>query len=359
MNFKKIKKVLVILTIVIVSFELLSFILSGPIYNAIFNKRFESVTPYYYEVNEFDGLERNKYQFKSNNNQLLTGYLYHDGSINDSIALIVMAHGLGGGGHIPYMPCINYFANQNFLVFAYDGTGNTESEGEDIIGLPQQLIDLDYAINFIDDLYDLPMMLFGHSWGGYAVCSVLNYQPNIKAVVSLAGFNSSKDIIEAYGRKYVGGLVKTGLPFVTMHEKRLFGDYANASALSGFEKTKTDIMIIHSSDDETVPISVGYDLYYNKYQKNERFKFIKYNDKGHSQVYYSYETINKINEINKEFDSWLETLNYDYTSKKNENRFIKDKETYLNQKHIREVLCNNIDYQLFDQIKEFYINSLK
>ena len=61
-----------------------------------------------------------------------------------------MAHGLGGGGHNSYMDCANYFARHGYYVFAYDATGNDESEGEGVGGLPQGVIDLDYAISFVE-----------------------------------------------------------------------------------------------------------------------------------------------------------------------------------------------------------------
>ena len=51
---------------------------------------------------------------------------------------------------------------------------------------------------------DLPIVLFGHSWGGYSVCSVLTYHPEIKAVIACSGFNSSPDLFESEGKKQAG-----------------------------------------------------------------------------------------------------------------------------------------------------------
>lgn len=65
--------------------------------------------------------------------------------------IIIMAHGFGGGGHNSYMDCADYFVNHGYLVFAYDATGNDESGGEGVGGLPQGVIDLDYAITFVED----------------------------------------------------------------------------------------------------------------------------------------------------------------------------------------------------------------
>ena len=51
--------------------------------------------------------------------------------------------------------------------------------------------------------------------------------------------------------------------------------------MKGFEKSDCGVMIVHSEDDETIPIGYGYDKYYKKYKNNERFVFKKYTDRGH------------------------------------------------------------------------------
>ncbi|WP_370631506.1 serine aminopeptidase domain-containing protein [Peptoniphilus sp. KCTC 25270] len=63
------------------------------------------------------------------------GSLY---SVGDNLkGIIIIAHGFGGGGHNSYLDCINYFAQNGYYVFAYDATGNDESEGEGVRGFPQ------------------------------------------------------------------------------------------------------------------------------------------------------------------------------------------------------------------------------
>lgn len=48
---------------------------------------------------------------------------------------MVIAHGLGGGGHNTYMPFIDYFTSNSYYVFAYDVRGNDYSDGVEV--LPQ------------------------------------------------------------------------------------------------------------------------------------------------------------------------------------------------------------------------------
>lgn len=91
-------------------------------------------------VDDFDGLQCAKYKFSSDKGQKLTGYMYSSGE--NQVGIIVMARGFGGGGHNSSMDCADYFARHGYYVFAYDATGNDESEGEGVEGLPQGVIDL-------------------------------------------------------------------------------------------------------------------------------------------------------------------------------------------------------------------------
>jgi hypothetical protein len=288
---------------------------------------------------------------------MLTGYLYSAG--DNQRGIVVVAHGFGGGGHNSKMDCANYFAQNGYYVFAYDATGNDESEGDGVGGLPQGVIDLDYAVSFVEEsgnFPDLPVVLFGHSWGGYCVCNVLTYHPEVKAVIECSGFNSSSDLIEAYGKKQVGDVVYLMLPFVKLYEYIKYGKYASNTALDGFEASEADIMIVHSADDDVVPIEYGYDIYYDKYKHDSRFSFIRLENNGHNYVY---DDMTYINEFNTEFDKWIETLDYDYNAAKNKERFAADKVDYIQNNLNREKWCNKIDTELFDKFVNFYDEHLE
>lgn len=349
------KILIIVLSIVLVLIIAGDWALSVIIYNENFNRRFESYEPLLLYVDDFDGLRCTKYEFVSNKGQKLTGYMYT--SEENPRGIIVMAHGLGGGGHNSYMDCANYFAHRGFCVFAYDATGNGESEGDGVGGLPQGVIDLDYAITFVEqsgNFPNLPIVLFGHSWGGYSVCSVLTYHPEIKAVIACSGFNSSLDLLESKGEKQIGAGIYLMLPFVKLHERIKYGGYASNTAMDGFAKSDAAVMILHSFDDEVVPAEYGYDIYYEKYKDDSRFSFIRFEDKGHS--YFNDETYT--DEFNAEFDKWLETLDYDYNASENKEQFIKDKADYMHKNLNREKWCNSLDLELFGVFVDFFNKNL-
>lgn len=277
------KKALLIVILCLLSLFLLWIGIALGLYNLYFGRRFESNPMFLNHVEDYAGLERKKYEFSSDRGQTITGYMYSSGDSQRGI--IVFAHGYGAGGHNSYMEVINCFAQNGFYVFAYDATGNDESGGKGIGGVPQGLIDLDYAITFVEDsgnFEPLPIMLFGHSWGGYSVSNVLNYHPEVKAVIECSGPNSSTDLLEGGGKQVIGSFIYIVIPVIRVYEDIRFGDYAKTTALEGFAATDAPIMIVHSSDDDTVPIGYGYDIYYEVFKDDPRFVFVRLEDKGHN-----------------------------------------------------------------------------
>ena len=348
---KKKKIILVVLSCIIVVLIGGWWFFSVRIYNDNFNKRFESYEPLVFRVEDFEGLQRTRYEFPSDKGQLLTGYIYGTGI--DPKGILVMAHGFGSG-HNSYMDCANYFAQRGYCVFAYDATGNDESEGDGVGGIPQGVIDLDHAISFVEKsgyFPDLPIVLFGHSWGAYSACSVLTYHPEIKAVIECSGCNHPSDLFEVGGKEQAGSLIYTMIPFIKLHERIQFGQFASNTAMDGFAKSGAAIMIVHSEDDSVVPIEYGYDLFYEEYANDPRFVFIRLENKGHSYVY---DDMTYIDELNAGFVDWLKTLDYDYQAAEYSERFAADKADYLNDHLDRARWCNKLDKELFDRFLAFY-----
>ncbi len=353
---KKKQVLIIVLCIAAVLMIAGDWALTVMIYNENFNQRFESYEPLMLYVDDFDGLQRTRYEFTSDKGQKLAGYMYSVGENQHGI--IVMAHGFGGGGHNSYMDCANYFAHHGYFVFAFDVTGNDESEGEGVGGIPQGVIDLDYAITFLEEsgnFPDLPIALFGHSWGGYSVCSVLTYHPEVKAVIACSGFNSSSDMFESEGKKQAGNGIYLMMPFVKIHEWIKYGEYAFNTAMDGFSKSEAAVMIVHSSDDEVVPTQYGYDKYYEKYKNNPRFQFVPLENAGHNCL--NLKTYS--DGFNEEFDEWLETLDYDYNAEESKERFLEDKADYIHNNLDRDQWCNTLDKELIQNFVDFYDEQFK
>ena len=110
----------------------------------------------------------------------------------------------------------------------------------------------------------------------------------------------------------------------------LGGKYASSTAMDGLEKTDASILVLHSADDNVIGIEYGYDRYYEKYKDDPRFTFIRFEDRGHNEVFNDPDNT-YIDEFNAEFDKWLGSLDYDYNAEENKERFKQDKAKYITE----------------------------
>jgi len=203
----------------------------------------------------WDEIDQTKYpreevRFHSGKNQL-QGYIY--GRENDK-GLVVFSHGLGGTAD-GYFPMIMYFVDQGWRVFAFSNTGVSGSEGIDMRGLPQSAIDLDAALVYVSNsttLGHLPLMLVGHSWGGFAVCAVLNYAHHVNAVVSFAAFNNGSKMFKEQGVAIAGLFYHLLSPQFWAIERVRFGSKMKLNAVDGINKANIPVMIVHCSTDKLI-----------------------------------------------------------------------------------------------------------
>lgn len=290
---RKKKKLCILCAVLVLVLLVVPFSASMIIYESIFADRCEPDPLYARSPAEFEGLKAADCRFASDDGQMLTGYCYY---YTDTAphGVVILAHGLGGGGQSPYLSLSNYFAENGYYVFTYDATGNGQSEGEDANGFPQGTIDLNYAIEYVEQdsrFSDLPIVLFGHSWGAYSCGCVLNEHPEIRAVVSAAGPDDSIDMIGFFGEQHAGPAAAVLLPYLSTYEYLKFGTYSTYTCCEGFEKSDCGVMILHSSDDTVIDDEISCEVYRKKFGTDSRFTFIEYDDRGHSDLFYTDEAL--------------------------------------------------------------------
>ena len=352
---KKVKKVvLIVIGAILLLLVTAALILPKPlamsVYKDNFGKRFTTYEPLAWSIEDFDGLLRDRYTFESDKGQTLVGYKYYREN-TELKGVVVLAHGFGGGGQRNYMHISNYFASNGYAVFAYDATGNDESEGEEVGGLPQGVIDLDYALRFVKsnpDFAGLPIVLWGHSWGGYSVGSVTKLHPDVKAAVIVAGFNESLDMIETEGRNIVGRAIDFVLSYFAKYEKKTFGEYATMSVLDSLDTTDSQVMIVHSVDDEMIPFEISYARYYEKYADDERFTFVRYEDRGHNYVFCSDARKEYVEEYNAGAAEYKERVG----------EITEEMRAAYYEEHFDKNRGYELDSELMSQMLELYNNSI-
>ena len=327
-------------------------LVAGYIYTKNFGRTFEKIAVDSKLLDEYSGLKLDKRSFKSNKDQALAGFLY-SGEYDKPKGIVVLAHGYGTGGHTYYLDVINYFAKNGYKVFTYDATGNGDSQVMNVGGFPQGILDLKSAIKYVksnDELKNLPLMLWGHSWGGYSVGSVLVDYPNVTSAISVSGVNSSKLVLEDEGRNLYGSLVELILPYIVGFERLKFGKYSSYNALDGFKSSNIPVMVIHSTDDQRVPMEMGYDLYFNKFKDEARFEFVKLHNRDHNNPYYTEDAVKYRSEADLSYAKYLKE------------KGIKDdnmvKEKYFNNHFIKEKLFE-LDTELMDKMVDFYDRSIE
>lgn len=248
------------------------------------------------------GYPRLLVKFKSGENTL-QGYLYGN---DNTRALMVVAHGLGGGAD-SYLSQIKHFVDSGFRVFAYDCTGSYDSEGTSTKGFPQAVLDLHAALAYVESqpsLSSLPLLLFGHSWGGYAVANVLNYGHDITAVVSVSGANSAMDMIMEQGRNLMGIFIYSQYPFLWFYQHLLFGSVASFDAVSAINKAQVPVLIIHGNKDGMVSYSGSAIIAFRNQITNEKVSYYTATQEGrnaHNNLFRSDDAIMYVDQVNAEF----------------------------------------------------------
>ena len=257
-------------------------------------------TGYYRYEDYADKYDREMIQFDSGGNKL-TGYIYGDGNQG----LVVISHGLGGYSE-SYICETLYFVDHGYTVLGFDNTGSGRSEGEGTMGMAQSVIDLDAALDYVESdsrLSSLPVFLYGHSWGGYAVTAVLGLDHDITASVSVAGYNTPMEILSEFAENMISKpLVVIEYPFMWLNNKLTFGNMANLSAVDGINETDTRVMIIHGTEDETIKINGASIISHKDEITNPNVEYKIMEGKGHNDLFVDDEANKYIREKNEEYE---------------------------------------------------------
>lgn len=197
-----------------------------------------------------DDYPRERFSFMSGPNRL-QGYIYGP---ENTRGLLVLAHGIGTG-HEGYIDEIIWFVDRGWRVLSYDATGSCTSEGKGTRGLPQSALDLHAALTTIEadpTLSALPRVLLGHSWGGYAVTAVLNYDHEVQAVASLSAYSEPMEMMASQAKTLLGRFAPLVKPFMWLDSVLLFGRSAQLSAYEGVNTSGIPVFIAHGTADELI-----------------------------------------------------------------------------------------------------------
>lgn len=357
MEKKKSKKKIVILIVLV--FLVVSFLIGYFITASHMNRNFGRVDYPDTQETEFwlyDHYE-NKYpretlEFKSGENTL-KGFIY---GMNNDKGLIVFAHGIGRV-HERYLGLLTRLVDRGWRIFTYDATGCGYSEGEGTNGLAQSVIDLDNAFDYAESdprMKDMDKYVLGHSWGGYAAAAVLNFNHDIKACVTLSGYNSPFEKLTEFCDGQYGNVGKLLYPIIWLYNKVTFGKDSSWNAVDGINKSGIPVEIVHGTEDDVISYYNSAIIAHKDKITNPNVKYVTYSDKGrngHSSYfqtaeYAKYEAENQIEER-------LEELEEKYDGNVPHDELVK----YYSS--IDKELCNDYDEDFIDTIDDFFKENLK
>lgn len=280
----------------------------------------------------------------------LHGFLY--GEENDK-ALIVVCHGIGAF-HEDYLSTIIWFVDHGYRVFAPDFTGSGYSGGKGTNGLPQSAIDLDRVLSYIEadpELNRLPKVLFGHSWGGYAVGAGLNFDHDVKAAVTVAGFNDPIHQLGVIFEGMFGKVGKIAYPFLRLWHRQRFGKNGLLTAVDGINKAGIPVLIVQGMEDR-LNAPDGTSIYAARAgitNPKVRYHLIT---KLHCADHMSPFFIDEANEHLCHMVEVLENIGKKYTEPE---KSEKEREYYDS---LNKDLCSRPNEDFFTVVDEFYTDSL-
>lgn len=234
---------------------------------------------FYFSDEDFPGLEKESFSFKSSKGHELKGYFY---SYPDARAnrLVIFEHGMGGG-HRSYMKEIERLCFNGYLVLTYDHTGCMESGGETTGGLAQSLCDLNDLMNTLktDEVYkDYDISVVGHSWGGFSAMNISSLHPEISHIVVMSGFVSVEKMINSF----FSGPLKFYRKCIMDIEQRSNPQFVNIDGVDTLKNTESEVLLIYSDNDTLCKKEVHFDELKNELSGKSNIKFILENNKGHN-----------------------------------------------------------------------------
>ncbi|MBO6797124.1 bifunctional alpha/beta hydrolase/OsmC family protein [Maricaulis sp.] len=151
-------------------------------------------------------------------------------------------------------------AGHGYAVLRFDFTGLGHSEGDFAnTNFSSNIDDLVAAARFLENEYEAPSLLIGHSLGGAAVIAAASALPSVKAIATLGAPSDAEhvkhqfiDRVEEIEREGVAEVSLGGRPFTI--RKHLLEDIQGHTLENALASLRRPLLIAHSPVDATVGI---------------------------------------------------------------------------------------------------------
>jgi putative redox protein len=182
-------------------------------------------------------------------------------------AYVLFAHCFTCGKDIAAASRISRFLVQHgFAVFRFDFTGLGNSDGDFAnTNFSSNTEDLLSAARFLEEHYQAPELLIGHSLGGAAVLAMAAELPDIKAVVTIGAPFEASHVVHNFHAHIetidTDGQAKVSLGKREFTIKKQFLDDLRSQTTDHIKHLNKALLVLHSPVDLTVDISDAEKIY--------------------------------------------------------------------------------------------------
>ena len=143
-------------------------------------------------------------------------------------------------------------AKKGYKVLTYDHQGCGESEGKNMYSLNQPTRDVNAILDHLK--INKPIVLVGHSLGGYTSLNLVNMRKDIDKAIIISGFISMELEISGFVKSkfIIKGIMK--------YERKVQPELFKLNNLEYLKETKDQLLFIHSEDDGMVPYKTSMKL---------------------------------------------------------------------------------------------------
>lgn len=213
------------------------------------------------------GLPYEDVTFKTSDGKRLKGWLIYS---ENSSSIIICLHGYPANKS-DILPVVS-FLYPEFSLFLFDFRAHGESEGRVTYFGLKEYLDVEGAINFIrqnEKTKDFKIGVWGYSLGGAVAILTAARNDEIKAIVTDSAFANFPEMVTNYYKNF--GPFKYVFSALSkfMGKYILRKDFTQNSPEYKIDKIKCPILIIHSEEDEFVPVEHAKRLYRKAKGKKE------------------------------------------------------------------------------------------
>jgi len=213
-------------------------------------------------------MARTKIEFTNANGEILAGLLETPSDTTPIARYALFAHCFTCGKDIAAASRISRaLAERGIAVLRFDFTGLGNSDGDFAnTNFSSNVQDLLAAAAKLEQDYQAPQLLIGHSLGGAAVLSAAHQLPSIKAIATIGApataehvqhlFKDAMETLTEQGK----ATVKIGLREFTI-KKQLLEDLDKHASTDSIAHLKPALLVFHSPVDTIVPIEQAAKIY--------------------------------------------------------------------------------------------------